>query len=81
LQLRDHTQLLTLSQQGVSWIFRKGISLASPKFILSRSTNEDGFAVVNINVGGVGSGATETRVLNWTPIEGKNPLFGKTQSK
>ncbi|KAL2788127.1 hypothetical protein BJX66DRAFT_340521 [Aspergillus keveii] len=71
----------SLALQGVSWILRKGISLASPKFILSRSTNENGVAVVNINVGGVGSGATETRVLNWTPIEGKNPLFGKTQTR
>ncbi|KIA76015.1 hypothetical protein HK57_00632 [Aspergillus ustus] len=71
----------SLALQGVSWILRKGISLASPKFILTQSTNENGVAVVNISVGGVGSGATETRVLDWEPVDGKNPLFGKTQTR
>ncbi|KAL4952400.1 hypothetical protein BDW69DRAFT_167846 [Aspergillus filifer] len=70
----------SLALQGVPWLLRKGISLASPKFALSQA-NEGGTAVVNITVSGVGSGVTEKRVLNWEPIEGKNPLFGKTETR
>ncbi|KAL4967099.1 uncharacterized protein BDV14DRAFT_198196 [Aspergillus stella-maris] len=70
----------SLALQGVPWLLRKGISLASPKFVLSQAT-EDGTAVVSITVSGVGSGVTEKRVLNWEPVEGKNPLFGKTESE
>ncbi|KAL4794075.1 hypothetical protein BDV19DRAFT_390585 [Aspergillus venezuelensis] len=70
----------SLALQGVPWLLRKGISLASPKFVLSQ-INEGGTAVVNITVSGVGSGVTEKRVLNWEPVEGKNPLFGKTETR
>lgn len=61
---------------------RKGISLASPKFTISHSAEDDGTPVVNIQVNGVGgSGVTEKRYLNWEPVSGKNPLYGKTESK
>ncbi|KAL3471495.1 hypothetical protein BJX99DRAFT_237383 [Aspergillus californicus] len=72
----------SLALQGVPWLIRKAISLASPRFIISHSTNENGTAVVNINVSGVGgSGVTEKRILNWEPIPGKNPLYGTTQTR
>lgn len=28
-----------------------------------------------------GNGVTEKRYLNWKPVSGKNPLYGKTESK
>ncbi|KAL4940590.1 hypothetical protein BDV06DRAFT_196339 [Aspergillus oleicola] len=70
----------SLALQGVPWLLRKGISLASPKFVLSQTT-EGGTGVVNITVSGVGSGVTEKRILNWEPVLGNNPLFGKTEAQ
>ncbi|KAL2831412.1 hypothetical protein BDW59DRAFT_157840 [Aspergillus cavernicola] len=72
----------SLALQGVPWLLRKGISLASPKFIISHLTDDNGNAVVNINVSGIGgSGVTEQRILNWEPVSAKNPLYGKTETR
>ncbi|KAF3392232.1 hypothetical protein DPV78_010543 [Talaromyces pinophilus] len=72
----------SLALQGVPWLLRKGISIASPKFTISHSSDDDGTPVVNIQVSGVGgNGVTETRYLNWKPVSGKNPLYGKTETQ
>jgi hypothetical protein len=68
-------------QQGVPWLLRKAISLANPKLTIAQSKNEDGVAVVDLSVVGIGGRTvTEQRVLNWEPIPSNNPLYGKTTS-
>ncbi|KAL4862400.1 hypothetical protein BDV12DRAFT_203081 [Aspergillus spectabilis] len=79
-QLPEIEQEITNTlQQGVPWLLRKAISLANPKLTIAQSTNEDGVAVVDLSVVGIGGRTvTEQRVLNWEPIPSSNPLYGKT---
>ncbi|KAL4881105.1 hypothetical protein BJY04DRAFT_218622 [Aspergillus karnatakaensis] len=71
-----------LTLQGVPWLLRKAIRLASPKLTITQSTNEKGVAVVDLSVVGIGGRVvTEQRVLDWEPVLSHNPLYGRTMTR
>ncbi|RPA81351.1 hypothetical protein BJ508DRAFT_361927 [Ascobolus immersus RN42] len=72
-----------LSLQGVGWILRKTITSATVTLTAKHITNAEGVEEINIDqtlTGGI-KGTTENRVLDWTPREHTDYIFGTVSSK
>ncbi|KAL4808164.1 hypothetical protein BDV18DRAFT_158276 [Aspergillus unguis] len=75
-----------LKLQGISWILRKGVSLATVHFEISTYADPDPDSnatvidILGIPTGGLPS-TREIRVLDWQPKEQQEFLFGRCQHK
>ncbi|KAL3443571.1 hypothetical protein BJX65DRAFT_311729 [Aspergillus insuetus] len=72
-----------LKLQGVGWVTRKGISMATITIRIKSSSEMDHESQADVNrldieqtLSAVLPGSTETRILNWTERKQKDPLFG-----
>ncbi|KAH8594924.1 hypothetical protein B0O99DRAFT_594973 [Bisporella sp. PMI_857] len=71
-----------LTLQGVGWLTRKAIGLATVTLHVKQYV-EDGTTHIDIDqtaTGGI-KGTTELRVLNWTPREHEDHIFGSLKGK
>ncbi|KAI9828690.1 MAG: hypothetical protein M1832_001793 [Thelocarpon impressellum] len=73
-----------LAMQHVSWFTRTAISLATITLTVTQTPETaDGPATINIAqvaTGGI-SGTTENRVLDWTPREHSDHIFGRLEGR
>jgi hypothetical protein len=72
-----------LELQGVSWITRKAISLATISLGIRHFKDDDGVEHISINQtlsGGI-KGTTESRVLNWTFRPHEDYIFGAVRGR
>lgn len=90
-QLTSHAQNKALSDeldpvlvlQGVGWILRKAIGLATVTLHIKQYTDDAGITHVDIDqtaTGGI-KGTSESRQCDWIPREHEDYLFGKVQGK
>jgi len=75
-------------QQGIGWLVRKGIALATVTMTLKQflgATPETSTPIVQIDVGqstGTGLGSTsDTRYMDWAARPAEDHIFGKTNGK
>ncbi|OCH96032.1 hypothetical protein OBBRIDRAFT_830281 [Obba rivulosa] len=76
--LSDETDEI-LRLQGIPWIKRKAVRVASVYLAVKHSTNADGVERIETKqtlTGGVG-GNVENRILDWERREVDDPLFGQ----
>ncbi|KAF5323471.1 hypothetical protein D9611_005771 [Ephemerocybe angulata] len=82
-ELSDKRIDTMLSLQGVGWIKRKAITLATVTLFVKHFKNEDGFEVVNIDqtISGGIPASSELRTLTGNPRETEDVTFGHIITK
>ncbi|KAK3174232.1 hypothetical protein OEA41_001476 [Lepraria neglecta] len=77
------TQTLTHQQQGVNWITRKGLGIATVKLHIKGYVDSDSITHIDIQniVAGRSSPTTELRQLDWQEREREAPIFSKVRMK
>nr|QYO45714.1 LCCL-domain containing protein [Beauveria bassiana] len=76
-KLSDSSDVV-LKAQGVNWLMRKVITMATVTLIVTQTKDASGNILLDIEnkpSGGM-PGAVEKRVLNWEPVELNHTLFG-----
>ncbi|KAM3445572.1 hypothetical protein NHJ13734_000273 [Beauveria thailandica] len=72
-----------LKAQGVNWLMRKVITMATVTLIVTQTRDASGNVLLDIEnkpSGGM-PGAVEKRVLNWEPVELNHTLFGNIRGR
>ena len=90
-RLRPHFQNAQLSDsldpvftlQGISWLLRKIVSLATITMYAKQEVDDDGVAVITLDLRATGGikAETEVRKLDWKEVTSKSGFFGTSRHR